>query len=272
MISADMHSHTHFSHGLSSPEEMYEAARAVGLAILGFSEHSPRPLGYDYSREYRDRLAAGFDEYVLRVRALQERPEMRVLLGMEMDWLDGETEFIKAACAACDFDYIIGSVHFLGRWGFDDTAQAWEEADEKANFARYEHYFELWSGMLASGLFQIAAHPDLIKIFSRQLFHKWLERPSSSAQVDECLAILKKNGMAMEISSAGLRKPCREIYPCPAIMQLAAKRRVDITFASDAHCAEDVGKDFQSLASYAREFGFNRQSVCLRGQITHLPF
>ncbi len=272
MISADLHSHTHFSHGVSSPEEMFAAAREKGLAILGFSEHSPRPAGYDYTREYRDKLAASFDEYAERVQALKDSGETRALLGMEMDWLDGEIDFIKAAIASHDFDYLIGSVHFLDHWGFDDQAGPWQEAPESVNFSRYERYFELWREMLASGLFQIAAHPDLIKIFSVGQFHKWLESRKSRALIEACLLTLKKNGMAMEISSAGLRKPCRELYPGPLIMHLAAKNGLAITFASDAHCAADVARDFPRLAAYARDFGFARQSVFCRGEMSLLPF
>ncbi len=86
------------------------------------------------------------------------------------------------------------------------------------------------------------------------------------------LDVLKQQGMAMEISSAGLRKPCREIYPCPTLMVLAAKCGVDITFASDAHCVADVGRDFARLANYARAFGFSRQAVFCQGEKTYLPF
>lgn len=272
MIRADLHSHTKYSHGAAEPEEMFAAAVARGIEILGISEHSPRPLGYDYTHEYREKLAAGFSQYVSRVKALKNAPNCRVLLAMEMDWLDGQEEFINKACRSYDFDYLIGSVHFLDHWGFDDGDALWKEADEEQCFSRYERYFGLWKQMLASGTFQIAAHPDLIKIFSVECFHKWLARPQSQEQIADCLEELKRQGMAMEISSAGLRKPCREIYPCPTIMLLAAKCGVEITFASDAHCVADVGMGFARLANYARVFGFRRQTVFCQGEKTFLDF
>ena len=272
MIRADLHSHTKYSHGADEPEEMFAAANARGLEILGFSEHSPRPQGYDYTHEYREKLAAGFAEYVSRGQDLKKMPGCRVLLAMEMDWLDGQEDFIRKACSAHDFDYLLGSVHFIGRWGFDDGDAQWKNWDDTQRFAHYERYFALWRQMLSSGIFQIAAHPDLIKIFSAESFHKWLSREKSREQIADCLDVLKQQGMAMEISSAGLRKPCREIYPCPTLMVLAAKCGVDITFASDAHCVADVGRDFARLANYARAFGFSRQAVFCQGEKTYLPF
>lgn len=261
MIRADLHSHTCYSHGADEPALMYEAALGRGLALLGFSEHSPRPLGFDYSSEYRERLSAHFADYVEEVNELRGRDECRVLLGMEMDWIGSQEAFVRKACAAENFDYLIGSVHFIGKWGFDGDPAAWAAAGQEQCEAWYESYFESWAEMLGSGLFDIAAHPDLIKIYSVDRFHQWLNKPGSLEKVARCLEILRGRNMAMEISSAGLRKPCREIYPCPQIMRLAADLRLRVSFASDAHSVKDVGDGFARLAGYARAFGFKRQSV-----------
>ena len=275
MIKADLHTHTRYSHGADSPKDMYAAAVAAGLEIIGFSEHSPRPEGFTYRREYRDQLKAHLPDYFREVRALREnaRPgEPRALLAMEMDWLDGEEDFIRNACQAEDFDYLIGSVHFLGHWGFDDGDEPWRDAGEEQCAAWYEEYFTAWEAMLASGLFQIAAHPDLIKIYSSDRFHAWLARPESRARVRRALTALADTGMAMEVSSAGLRKACREIYPAPPIMELAAGLGIPVTFASDAHSVRDVARDFDRLADYARRFGYTRQALFERGQRAMLPF
>ena len=275
MISADLHTHTRYSHGADSPAAMYAAAAAAGLEIIGFSEHSPRPEGFTYRHEYRDRLAASLPDYFREVRELRDgaRPgQPRALLGMEMDWLEGAEAFTRRACAAEEFDYLIGSVHFLGRWGFDDGDEAWRAAGQEECNAWYDAYFTAWESMLGSRLFQIAAHPDLIKIFSVERFRAWLDRPESRARVRRCLVALRDAGMAMEISSAGLRKPCREIYPAPPIMELAAGLGIPVTFASDAHSVRDVARDFDRLADYARRFGFARQVVFERGGRRELPF
>lgn len=275
MISADLHTHTRYSHGADSPGDMYAAAAAAGLAYIGFSEHSPRPEGFTYRHEYRDKLRAHLPDYFREVRALRDnaRPgEPRALLAMEMDWLDGEEDFIRNACKAADFDYLIGSVHFLGRWGFDDGDEPWRNAGQEQCEAWYAAYFTAWEAMIRSGLFQIAAHPDLIKIYSVDRFHSWLARPESRARVRRALTALADAGMALEISSAGLRKACREIYPAPFFLEQARELDIPVTFASDAHSVRDVARDFDQLAGYARRFGYTRHAVFERGKRALLSF
>lgn len=271
-IQADLHLHTCYSHGQNTPEEMHGAACRKGLALIGFSEHSPRPDGFNYRREYRKKLEEAFPLYIREVSALKGKGPCRVLLGLEMDWLAGEEEFVRRACKAYDYDYIIGSVHFLGDWGFDESGQDWQECSQEVCEKRYRQYFRLWREMLRSGLFQIAAHPDLIKIYSLDQFHLWLQKEEAVAQIRECLLALRNSGMALEISSAGLRKDCRQIYPAPAIMKMAAELELPISMASDAHNTEDVGRDFGRLAAYARSFGFAEQTIFDHGKEIRLPF
>lgn len=275
MIKADLHTHTLYSHGKNTPLEMYMAARKKGLSVIGFSEHSPRPAGFDYTHEYREQLSRFLPQYIQEVSALKKNASLndcQALLGLEMDWLTGEDDFIQEAVSAYDYDYILGSVHFLGRWGFDDSSSNWDNASRETCENRYREYFYAWQDMLASGLFQIAAHPDLIKIFSVKEFHAWLQTPAARDIVASCLQTLKNSGMAMEISSAGLRKPCREIYPCPQIMEMAANLNLRISLASDAHSTEDVAADFNLLADYAKSFGFTHQTVFDHGNVMTLSF
>ena len=91
MITADLHSHTRYSHGASTPQEMYAAACTAGLKLLGFTEHSPRPLGFDYTNEYREQLSRFMPTYAREVCELRDNaaPDAcQVLFGMEMDWLE----------------------------------------------------------------------------------------------------------------------------------------------------------------------------------------
>lgn len=266
MLTIDLHNHTLYSHGQDSPAAMFAAARQQGLELFGFSEHSPRPLGYDYTREYREQLTRHLPDYVAQVRELQERYPGKVLLGMEMDWLGEAQAFVRRACTAYDFDYLLGSVHFVGTWGFDDQAGDWEPLTQAQRFAIYERYFLALGDMARSGLFQIASHPDLIKIFSLESFRQWLQEDDAHDRIRSALLAIRDAGMAMEISSAGLRKICKEIYPCPAIMRHAADLKLSVSFGSDAHAARDVGYAFDTLEAYARSFGFSRGSWFCKGQ------
>lgn len=276
MISADLHMHTLYSHGSNSPFEMHAAAEKKAMSLIGFTEHSPRPLSYDYTREYRDQLTRHLPDYIREVSELRESNAQsgpcRVLLGLEMDWIPAEAEFVRKACASHDYDYLIGSVHFLGHWGFDDVQEVWQKATAAQIFSWYEEYFNIWLSMLESGLFQIAAHPDLIKIYSVGRFHDWLAGKASRDLVYKCLSVLKKQGMAMEISSAGLRKACGEIYPCPEIMDMARELDLNISLASDAHNVKDIAAFFPELAAYAKKYGFAKQAIYRRGEISFRPF
>ena len=272
MHNIDLHTHTSYSHGADAPSAMFAAAQAKGIKLYGFSEHSPRPLGFDYPNEYREHLAAHLDTYARDVKRLQQQFPQQVLFGMEMDWLEGQLEFTRRTITAYDYDYLIGSVHFLGTWGFDASAADWAELSQEQCDRFYEHFFIAEIAMAHSGLFHIAAHPDLIKIFSVQRFHRWLNDASHGAAhrdlVRQMLLAFRDNGMAMEVSSAGIRKPCREIYPCAPIMQMAAALHLPICLNSDAHCVADVGYAFPQLESYARAFGW-RESVWFDKQGMH---
>ena len=272
MISSDLHTHTLHSHARDSVAAMHQAALAHGLAYMGFSEHSPRPEAYTYPVEYRDRLRQGFPLYVEEVRALQKpRQSLTVLFGMEVDWIGAEHDFVRQAATAYPFDYRIGSVHFLDHWGFDFTAKDWEPLSEAERSAHYAAYFTAIADMARSKLFQIAGHLDLIKIFSVASFHSWLAGDHLDL-VRDALTAIRDAGMSMEVSSAGLRKPCAEIYPGPVIMRLAADLCVPISFASDAHATDQVAYAFPELAAYAASFGYSTSLVFRGAERVELEF
>ena len=274
-ITADVHAHTHHSHGQASTEAMYVAARDKGLSIFGFSEHSPRPDGYRYPTDYQEKLNSRFDQYADEVRAMAARGAkegVTVLLGLEVDYIPGKEEYAAALCARQPFDYIIGGLHYQGTWGFDFTADDWTPLGREERFAAYARYYEDLATMCGTGLFHIAAHPDLIKMFTIEDFNAWLETDGALDTVRTALRAIKDNGMLMEISSAGLRKPCKEIYPGPKIMALAAEMKLPVSFGSDAHCTNTPAYGFDELARYAASFGYTRSSVIIGGEARELPF
>ena len=275
MIRADLHTHTNHSHARDSVRQMFEAGREKGLLVQGFSEPSPRPEGYVYPSEYRDHLAATFNDYLSEVTALKKEQEplgVTVLLGLEVDWLEEEEPFIRRMVEAHSYDYLIAGIHFLGRWGFDASACDWEKLGREERFHLYERYYRTMKVMAESRLFNIVAHPDLIKIFSVDDFRRWLGLPASMDLVGDALTAVRDAGMAMEISSAGLRKPCHEIYPGPEILHLAWQIGLPITFASDSHATEQVAWNFDRLARYAAAEGWRESLVFRQGEVIPMPF
>lgn len=274
-IIADVHLHTFHSHGLNSVGEMYAAARGKGLTVIGFSEHSPRPEGFSYMGDYQKKLRDEFPVYIADVLALKEKAPSEgaeVLLGLELDFIATEMEYVARLASAQPYDYIIGGLHFQGAWGFDVMARDWKKMSEGRRFEVYEQYYADLAAMCRSGLFHVAAHPDLIKIFTIDSFNAWLARAGALDHVRKALVAMKEAGMAMEISSAGLRKPCAEIYPGPAIMAEAAALGLKISFASDAHCDKTPAHAFDKLARYAADFGFGESVIFRQGKAVSLPF
>jgi histidinol-phosphatase (PHP family) len=275
MIRVDLHTHTNHSHARDSVRQMFEAGQKKGLLIQGFSEHSPRPLGYDYPSEYREHLAATFQEYIHEVtelKAEQKKHGITVLLGLEVDWLEDEVPYIKKMIQEHPYDYLIAGIHFLKKWGFDSSEEDWKKLSQPEKYACYERYYQTMIRMAETKLFHIVAHPDLIKIFSKKDFDQWLDLPSSMELITSALSAVRDAGMAMEISIAGTRKPCHEIYPGPKILHLAKTLGLPIAFASDSHATEQVAWHFEELEQYAAQAGWTESLVFQRGNVQRISF
>lgn len=273
-ISVDLHSHTLHSHARDSVEAMAASAFARGMEIFGFSEHSLRPEGYVYPNDYQPRLEAGFASYLAEVAAERERyaGRMRILLALELDYMAGEESYARAAAAAEPYDYVIGGLHFLGTWGFDYSPSDWQDLSDDACFGHFFRYYRDLKALAETGLFQIAAHPDLIKLFRKETFAAWIKTPEAQHAARDALAAMKKHGTVMEISSAALRKGLGEPYPGREIMALARDLELPVSFGSDAHAVGDVACGFDILAAYASEFGYT-QSAVFENRVMHLrPF
>lgn len=256
----DLHTHTLHSHGRDTVEDMLKSAKEKNVQVLGFTEHDPRPGDFKYPSDYQERLYRQFPIYVQEVKEIieQDTSGVEILLGVEFDYFPGHEPRILNEKQAYNFDFALGSVHFLDAWGFDFTAKDWRGRSFEELGAQYERYFYLVEQMAASGLFDIAAHLDLVKLFSVSDFAAWIQTDGAQTLVNRALQAMGDTGMALEVSSAGLRKPCKEIYPCQSIMKLAAKQKLPIAFASDAHNVGHVAYGFAELVDYVKQFDFSQ--------------
>ena len=280
MICADVHNHTIASHGLATVGEMYAAAKERNLRWYGFSEHSPLPPGYSCPL-YKGDLAVTFPAYAAEVMALREQTAClpgtqsaspRVLMGMELDWLPVNMPWMRDVIGHYPFDYIIGGLHFVGDVPVGSPRWWGPEVERAERFARYDAYYEIMQGLAASGMVDVVAHPDFIKVCCYDDFQAWLALPGSTDRIAAVLEAMRATDTAMEISSAGLRKPFHEPYPGPAIMRLAADLGLTISFGSDAHNIDDTGSHFAELAAYAAAYGFSRSRICVGRERLELKF
>ncbi len=267
MLTTDIHTHTSYAHGGSTVKEMFEKGREIGLKVHGFSEHSPRPMGYDYPNEYREKLKEMLPVYVAEIKKLKEnQSDVKVLFGMEIDWIENELEFVKQTASMYDFDYTIGGIHFLGTWGFDADPKDWENLSYSQKSIFFEAYYKTMQKMIEANLFNTIAHPDLIKIFAIEDFKKWRSEKKNLNLIRETLVIAKKYNIGMEVSTAGLRKPCKEIYPCEEIMNIAVELELPITLASDGHCVNTIASLHKELEEYLKKFSIFSYVYYEKGQ------
>jgi histidinol-phosphatase (PHP family) len=245
-LRVDLHNHTTLcNHATGSMEEYILKAIELGIDIYGFSEHAPiKNFDDGYRLILKDK-----DLYENSIKKLQEKyqDKIKILLGYEVDYLKGD--YLLDDIKNANVDYFIGSIHYLGDWGFDnpefignyqnkDIDQVWEE------------YFEAVKQMVETKLFHIVGHLDLIKIF------KYFPTKNIKSIAKEALEEIKKTNMAIEINTSGFRKPIKEQYPSAELLTMAYELDIPITFSSDAHSIEHIGYCYYEAITLAKQIGY----------------
>ncbi len=248
----DVHVHTKFGDGKDAPADMLRAAKGAGIKVFGFSEHFPRPPGYDYPTEdfNHEALASGWFDYASEVNRLKASSDdtPKVLFGTEIDYLPDEEATLRAELSAFNFDFIIGSVHMIGKWGFDYNQKEWKGKDVDAI---YDAYWENMFKMVGSSLFDFVGHLDIIKVFRD--FHPPKRDHTDSAR--DFLREVAKRGLVIEINSGGLRKAVKELTPSAGLIKEAVDLKIPLTLGSDAHRVQDVGHYLSEVVEMIKGFG-----------------
>lgn len=254
---ADYHTHTRrCGHAVGTAAEYVEAARARGLAGIGICDHLPL-VGRRDAELTMD--ISELDDYVGEVLELRRAFPGFVLLGIEADYEPETIDVVRELLASYPFDYVIGSVHMLDGWAFDDprNTESWAEREVRGAYLRY---FELVSEAADSGAFTILGHLDLIKKFGH--------RPPEPVQgaLQAVVDRIARAGVAVEINTAGLRKPVAEMYPGADLLRLLHLSAVPLAFGSDAHRPTDVGRDFTAAVENARSAGYTEYARLAPGR------
>jgi histidinol-phosphatase (PHP family) len=235
-------------HAVGEPSQLAAQALKVGLKEIGFSDHSPMPR--DDFDDWRMR-SGQLDEYVATVQqARREHPNLIIKLALEVDYLPGYEDWIRELAGRHEWDYLIGAVHYVSEsWAIDNPHRI-SEWKSREPLEVWTAYFERLTMAAESGLFDIMAHMDLCKKFC------FYPKEDCTPLFRRFLQVAKKSGVAIELNTAGLRKDCKEIYPSPRIVGLAAELGVPITFGSDAHAPNEVGMNFSEAVELARRAGY----------------
>ena len=245
-----------------------EVARSRGVTELGFTEHLYRcieaeaALGRFWERETSGRLRAQIVEMLDRERDLSLEKYVAVVLdakarglpvklGLEVDFQPGSEERVLDLIAPYPWDFLIGSVHWIGGWDFV-RHDAGEEFLRRGIELAWRQYFELETALAGSGLVDVLAHVDVVK--------KVGLRPASEVMAElyqPVVAAAAASGVAIEVSSAGLRRESKEIFPAPALLAMFGRAGVPITLASDAHLADDAAWGHDVVVAAARAAGYD---------------
>ena len=221
-----------------------DSARERGLTDIAFTDHDRYHAGLDFDE--LDKLRAA-------------NPDVKIRAGLELD-NDPETSAAGRAWVEKNWDqldFVLGSVHYLDRPDqmFDRVPAGAEQFAGRDINEIYADYFRRIREIAATGLVDCLSHIDLVKIHGH--------RPTSPIEdlVGETLDVIATRGLAIELSTAGWRKPVNELYPSDEIIRLAMKRGINFTTASDAHSHAQLGENYARLASKMIELGI--ENVCV---------
>ncbi|MEA3188317.1 MAG: histidinol-phosphatase family [Chthoniobacter sp.] len=247
-MASDFHLHTLLCrHAIGAPVDYAEAAVAKGLCEIGFADHNPMREVFD---DWRMRIEE-LPRYVELVQQAREKfPQLAIRLGLECDFIAGQEAWIEELAGMAEWDFLIGSVHYIAP-GWDVDNPKWigrfrEQPVEEI----WTQYWKIYAQCIRSGLFDFVAHPDLPKKFGF--------KPDGDLRrfYEPVIAALAETDVAVEINTAGLRKPVGEMYPSREFLELAHAASVPLLINSDAHAPAEVGADFSAATQLARELGY----------------
>jgi histidinol-phosphatase (PHP family) len=246
----------------ANAERYREAASERGIEELGVAEHIHRfvqALEIWEHPWYRHWARDDVDEYCDFVRGAGLK------LGIEADFLPGREDRVQNLLEGRDWDYVVGSLHFLRDDAVDlhgepDWAawDIWRGADPDRVWARY---FETLGEAARSGMFDILAHPDLVKVFAGRV-----PVPEGDLRRYYELAMdgIAESDVAVEVSTAGLRKPAGEIYPAPAFLEMCLEAGRPVALSSDAHRPEQLGFEYERALELLSGLGVSEVAVFSR--------
>jgi len=252
-------------HRVEAVEPYVDSARAAGVDEICFTEHvyyfrQTRPL---WEVPYQiERCVYDIEPYVDAVLEAKRRG-LPVKLGLEVDYARGREEESRVLLEPYPWDYLLGSIHFIEGLGVDGEPRL---IDTVGVDAAWQRYFDELAAAAGSGLFDSLSHPDLVKVYGRRP-----DRELEKELHEQAAVAIAASGVAVEVSTAGLRKPVGELYPDPHFLEVCRQRGVPVTVASDAHGPSLVGRDFDLARALLRSAGYDTITLFERRQARQVP-
>ena len=255
----DYHIHSTFSDGKAHPEEYIAAARSAGIKEMGFSEH------LNLFRESQDWCmpVTVLPEYLDYIKSLARKEKgIEIRTGLEVDFFSGKSAEIYKFLQPIKLDYVIGSVHYMGESSVDSSRDFYIGKDLDR---LYEDYFELLFEAVESGIFDIIAHADLIRIYG----HK---PPGNPEPLYRKLARkMKLHEVTLELNTNGRNRPLGDFYPDRRFLGIFWEEGVSVCVNSDSHLPGRVGQYFDEAYLLLGEAGFTEMSVFRKRERYNIP-
>jgi histidinol-phosphatase (PHP family) len=263
-VLTDYHVHLRPDDRDATPERYFTPANAEryrataeerGITELGVAEHVYRfrqALEVWDHPFWRSQALGDLDDYCEFVR---EQTDLR--LGIEADFIAGREDRMANLLDAREWDYVVGSVHFIEDKALDmEDWSVWltQESPERI----WRRYFDALAAAAQSGLFDILAHPDLVKVWGK-------DKPVPEGDLRRfyypAMEAIADAGIALEVSTAGWRKPVDEIYPAPAFLEMAVDAGTPLALSSDAHVPEQLGHEYKRAVELLESLGVKEIAV-----------
>jgi histidinol-phosphatase (PHP family) len=262
--------HVHLETGPYTMEwlkKYLDMANEKGITDLGFSEHAYRFKQTEHLLSnpwITARQTEDLNEYIGLIETAKNSG-LPVKLGIELDYTPGKKDELAEFINSYPWDYVIGSVHWLGDWGFDlkEMIAGW---DDRPVIDIYEDYFAVIERLIESKLFDILGHLDVIKVYGHR--PEPAEQDRLFALYDNITDKIANSGIVVEMSTAGLRKPVQELYPAPELMKRLVELDIPMIINSDAHHPSQVGEFYEQGLAYLQEYGVKQTALFAKRERT----
>jgi histidinol-phosphatase (PHP family) len=260
----DYHVHLRPDEGDATAERYFTAANAEryrlvaserGIAELGVAEHVYRFTAALDVWEHPFWRRYAHDDLDAYCGFVREETDLR--LGIEADFVPGREDRMANLLDGRDWDYVVGSVHFLRDLSLDTEEYSVWSAGESAERV-WRRYFETVAEAARSGLYDVIAHPDLVKVWGRSA-----PRPEGDLRryYEPAVEAFADAGVAVELSTAGWRKPVGEQYPAAAFLEMVVEAGCPIALSSDAHVPDQLGFEYERAAELLDSVGVREIAV-----------
>ena len=266
----NLHTHSYFSDGKSTPEEVVLEAINQGMKVLGFSDHSPVPFENSFAIKNDE-----VQNYISTIKSLKEKyqDQIDIYCSMEMDFIPGIVKDFKKTKEELSLDYMIGSVHLVGNdinklWFIDGSKV---ETYDEGLFNYYngdikkgvKTFFHQYNEMIETEEFDIVGHFDKIKMHNRDRYFTENEKWYRDLLM-ETLTLIKEKSLIVEVNTRGIyKKRSEDFYPSTWILPIMCEMNIPVVISTDSHKSEELTLCFKEAEDALKTAGY-KETMCFR--------